>query len=103
MHEELSYNCEALSVEVDQFIPMLNNDQKNIFDTVVHAIENQTPALFFIDGPGGSGKTFCTIALLTKVRAEGYHWSCGCLFRYCCSSFEWWTYSTFKIQITHES
>ncbi|XP_021991908.1 ATP-dependent DNA helicase PIF1-like [Helianthus annuus] len=34
-------------------------------------VDNDLPGVFFIDGPGGTGKTFLYIALLTEIRSRG--------------------------------
>ncbi|XP_022004614.1 uncharacterized protein LOC110902209 [Helianthus annuus] len=49
----------------------LNSDQKNVFDEIMMHVDNDLPGVFFIDGPGGTGKTFLNIALLTEIRSRG--------------------------------
>ncbi|XP_022026932.1 uncharacterized protein LOC110927913 [Helianthus annuus] len=49
----------------------LNPDQKNVFDEIMMHVDNDLPGVFFIDGPGGTGKTFLYIALLTEIRSRG--------------------------------
>ncbi|XP_021991140.1 uncharacterized protein LOC110887887 [Helianthus annuus] len=49
----------------------LNSDQRNVFDVVMHYVTHGVPAVFFIDGPGGTGKTFLYKALLAEVRSRG--------------------------------
>ena len=49
----------------------MNNDQRNIYNTIIQAYHkeiNQT--VFFVDGPGGYGKTFLFNIILAKVRSE---------------------------------
>jgi ATP-dependent DNA helicase PIF1 len=50
----------------------MNDDQKLVFDTINAAIINPTIGnkLFFLDAPGGTGKTFVFNALLSKHRSE---------------------------------
>ncbi|KAG2215864.1 hypothetical protein INT45_004467 [Circinella minor] len=50
-----------------------NNDQQNVFDTVCNALEppNTEPKVYFVDGPGGTGKTYIFNALLDRVRRQG--------------------------------
>ncbi|VDO19632.1 unnamed protein product [Heligmosomoides polygyrus] len=57
-----------LQVDVDQYnrigegnYALLNSEQNSVVDDVLLAIEHQQGQCFFVDGPGGSGKTFvCT-------------------------------------------
>lgn len=54
-------------------IPLLNVCQKKAFDMVDDAINSndRIDKLFYIDGPGGTGKTFLYKVLLSKLRSEG--------------------------------
>ncbi|KAG5533516.1 hypothetical protein RHGRI_027634 [Rhododendron griersonianum] len=49
---------------------LLNAEQRIAYNEILDAVLNQTPKSFFIDGPGGSGKTFLYRALLGKVRSQ---------------------------------
>ncbi|UYV63493.1 hypothetical protein LAZ67_2004302 [Cordylochernes scorpioides] len=48
----------------------LTPDQKSIVDTIVDSL-NVNPRCFFIDGPGGAGKTYVYNTLIHCVRAVG--------------------------------
>jgi hypothetical protein len=47
-----------------------NNEQKMILNTIQSAITSGRGGLFFIDGPGGTGKTFVENLLLNWVRGN---------------------------------
>ncbi|XP_024980907.1 uncharacterized protein LOC112517764 [Cynara cardunculus var. scolymus] len=49
----------------------LNSDQKHAFDEIMMHVDNDCPTVFFVDGPGGTGKTFLYRALLANVRSRG--------------------------------
>ncbi|XP_058192062.1 uncharacterized protein LOC131309444 [Rhododendron vialii] len=49
---------------------LLNVEQATAFKEILTAVLNQNPKSFFIDGPGGTGKTFLYRALLAKVRSQ---------------------------------
>ncbi|KAI3709788.1 hypothetical protein L2E82_39554 [Cichorium intybus] len=49
----------------------LNIDQKNAYDEIMRHVDYNLPGVFFIDGPGGTGKTFLYKALLAEVRSRG--------------------------------
>jgi ATP-dependent DNA helicase PIF1 len=49
----------------------LNNEQQAGFDEIIHHVLNNKSQAFFIDGVGGTGKTFLYKAILARVRSEG--------------------------------
>ncbi|KAL6124326.1 hypothetical protein ACLB2K_076839 [Fragaria x ananassa] len=49
-------------------IDRLNNDQTVAFNTIMSAVNGKKSALFFVDGPGGTGKTYLYRALLANLR-----------------------------------
>ncbi|XP_027095952.1 uncharacterized protein [Coffea arabica] len=53
-------------------ITKLNLGQKVAFDTIMQALYIKGKGCFFIDGPGGTGKTFLYRALLAEVRSKGF-------------------------------
>lgn len=56
-----------------EVVPPLNDEQRVVFDTVTRAVREQTEnRLFFLDGPGGTGKTFVYNALLKSLRETGH-------------------------------
>ncbi|XP_010687521.1 uncharacterized protein LOC104901629 [Beta vulgaris subsp. vulgaris] len=46
----------------------LNSAQQKAFDVIIHHVKQRKPGAFFIDGPGGTGKTFLYNALYAEVR-----------------------------------
>ncbi|KAG2191476.1 hypothetical protein INT47_004141, partial [Mucor saturninus] len=82
-HEIGQYDADDLVVNVAVYEGdedgSLNVEQRVIYDEIVSAIydnPNTTPtpirsSFFFIDGSGGTGKTFLYNALLAKVRSNG--------------------------------
>ena len=69
--EELNYNFDDLKALLNQE-NLLNIDQKKIYNSIIQTLENEienaTQTVFFVDGPGGYGKTFLFNMLLAKVR-----------------------------------
>src|SRR5665811_356562 len=51
----------------------LNAEQKNAFDQIMNAVNDPTlrSKCFFVDGPGGSGKTYLYETLLHTIRRRG--------------------------------
>jgi ATP-dependent DNA helicase PIF1 len=48
----------------------LNAEQKSAYDEIMAAVYNNQGGLFFVDGPGGTGKTFLYRALLANYVAR---------------------------------
>ena len=69
IHEERSYNTIQLENILHNNIPLLNENQHAIYDAVMHAIEHNLSEWFFVDGPGGTGKTFLYNTILAKIRS----------------------------------
>ncbi|GJZ81677.1 helicase-like protein [Tanacetum coccineum] len=68
VHEELS-----IVVKVDDILARhsLNSDQKNAYDAIMRHVDADSSGVFFIDGPGGTGKTFLYKALLATFHSRG--------------------------------
>ena len=60
---ELSYRVNEQNHIMNHNLPLLNTDQLRIYNIVIVAVydSNVYSKVFFIDGPGGTGKTFFTI------------------------------------------
>ena len=52
-------------------VAMLNPGQQSAFDKIMQKVNTNTSAAFFIDGPGGTGKSFLYKALLATIRLKG--------------------------------
>ncbi|KAG5596940.1 hypothetical protein H5410_038172 [Solanum commersonii] len=49
----------------------LNAEQKRAYDIILERVYSKKSGAFFIDGPGGTGKTFLYRALLAAIRTKG--------------------------------
>lgn len=62
-----------MSIVVDkkdlELYETLNNEQRFAFDEIMDHVLQKKSKVFFIDGPGGTGKTYLYRALLAKVRS----------------------------------
>jgi len=68
---ETSYDMAEQSEFVEVNLPKLTNDQRVAFDAITQAINTDAGGLFFLDAPGGTGKTFIINLLLAEVRKKG--------------------------------
>ena len=69
LNEELKFGFDPDDLKI---IDTLNADQKMGFDQILEHALNGRPQVFFVDGPGGTGKTYLYKALLAKVRSIGH-------------------------------
>jgi len=51
-------------------VPLLNPQQKEVYDTLMKAIVDENGGLYFLDAPGGSDKTFLMSVVLVTVRVR---------------------------------
>lgn len=52
-------------------IEQFTDDQLQVFNVIMNAINSQQGGLFFLDAPGGCGKTFLLKTLLADLRSKG--------------------------------
>ena len=69
--EEMEYDQDHEKSEGDKKIAMMNSDQLKVTMDILKDVEEQKGGIFFIDAPGGTGKTFILRALLSKIRSFG--------------------------------
>ncbi|MGN6629793.1 MAG: AAA family ATPase, partial [Candidatus Nitrosocosmicus sp.] len=68
--EELFDSKEEKKI-ADEFKNKMNLQQKEILEELTKSFKNNEQKLFFIDGPGGTGKSFTLTALFHEARANG--------------------------------
>lgn len=67
---ELNYDYIALQTHVTETIPRLLPEQRHVLNVVLQQIHNGEGAIFFLDAPGGTGKTFLLNLLLAHIRMD---------------------------------
>ncbi|CAB3248844.1 unnamed protein product [Arctia plantaginis] len=67
---EREYDQQELDLVVQTNVPLLNTQQKEVYDTLIKAIDDGNGGLYFLDAPGGTGKTFLMSVVLATVRAR---------------------------------
>ncbi len=68
---ECDYNVEVLQAKVAMAIESLNDGQHATYDGVINAYAAHHAKVIFIDGPGGTGKTYIENLILNVVRSRG--------------------------------
>ncbi|XP_062188862.1 uncharacterized protein LOC133892156 [Phragmites australis] len=59
-----------LNVEDATLSDSLNTKQRAAYDEILSAVDSDEGGVFFVDGPGGTGKTFLYKALLATIRGQ---------------------------------
>jgi superfamily II DNA or RNA helicase len=69
--QQRNYDQEEQAQYAQDCIPCLNPEQRSAFDRIVEAVENKTGQIFFLHGPGGTGKTYVYNTLCYFLRGRG--------------------------------
>ncbi|KAJ7628199.1 PIF1-like helicase-domain-containing protein, partial [Mycena polygramma] len=69
--EQLDYNCDLERQRADERQALLNEEQRQAFDKIVDSVRQRRGNLYFLNGPGGTGKTFVYNTACHRVRGEG--------------------------------
>lgn len=68
------HGCESnpppCNLDYDSHVETVNTEQRSFINEVIDLIESNTSDAFFIDGPGGSGKTYIYKCLITYCSAK---------------------------------
>lgn len=70
LQREQEFNSNDLRLFVQSNITKLNIQQKHLYDTIMQAVSNNAGGLYFLDAPGGTGKTFVISLILATIRSE---------------------------------
>ncbi|KAF7800995.1 putative PIF1 DNA helicase/replication protein A1-like protein [Senna tora] len=69
--EELNYDRNALRTEHAHLLSSLTNEQRSIYDKIMSVVNGGIPGVFFVNGFGGSGKTYIWKTLTSAIRSKG--------------------------------
>ncbi|XP_076066073.1 uncharacterized protein LOC143039717 [Oratosquilla oratoria] len=75
LRREKAYNKTKLKESVEEKVKLLNEKQRQVYDTVLHRIENRHRYRnngVFVNAAGGTGKSFILNLLLETVRSRGH-------------------------------
>jgi hypothetical protein len=70
IREQRDYDPVQQQQLADQRIPTLNADQRAAYDAILNAVETESGQCFFLNGPGGTGKTYVYNTLCYTLRAN---------------------------------
>jgi hypothetical protein len=71
INEELNYDMDKLKDEHQAILNNLNQDQKKAYDAIMESVDKRLGKQIFVEGYGGTGKTYLWKAITTKLRSEG--------------------------------
>ncbi|XP_056857211.1 LOW QUALITY PROTEIN: uncharacterized protein LOC130506557 [Raphanus sativus] len=69
--DERSYDQGTLKETLDRDIPKMTDEQKEIYDKILAAVDQGNGGMFFVYGFGGTGKTFIWKLLSAAIRSRG--------------------------------
>lgn len=67
---ELQYDTQELKQYVKEHKKKLNDEQLIVYESIMQHINNKKGGIFFLDAPGGTGKTFMLKLILAEVRSR---------------------------------
>ncbi|CAH9098341.1 unnamed protein product, partial [Cuscuta epithymum] len=70
IYAESDYDTSKLREEFQTLYASLTDEQKDIFDTIMEAANNQKGGVYFLYGCGGTGKIFMWRTLASALRSQ---------------------------------
>ncbi|UYV74016.1 hypothetical protein LAZ67_11001852, partial [Cordylochernes scorpioides] len=70
IQRETHFDVNELQAFVRINLPKLVLKQRTAYDTIINAISNKSCGLYFLDAPGGTGKTFLISIILATIRSQ---------------------------------
>ena len=70
LHREKLYDLNTLKELIQTNLPLLNEQQRYVFDTLMKVTNDETGGIYFLDAPGGTGKTFLISLILATIRSQ---------------------------------
>ena len=70
LQREKLFDLDALRESVRIYVPLLNQQQKYVFGTLMKVVNDRTGGFYFLDAPGGTGKVFLISLVLATIRLQ---------------------------------
>ncbi|XP_063941193.1 uncharacterized protein LOC135149410 [Daucus carota subsp. sativus] len=68
--EETNYNTIEMEAEYKTLEATMNDEQLNVYNSILDSVGKNKGGLFFVHGSGGCGKTFLWRTLISKLRSQ---------------------------------
>jgi len=69
--EQLNYDHAALQADLEARLQQVNAEQRTAYNCIVESVTDNLGKLFFVNGPGGTGKTFLYNTICARLRSLG--------------------------------
>ncbi|KAF8059640.1 hypothetical protein N665_1227s0016 [Sinapis alba] len=69
-NQELDYNVAEETMKHDRQFNQLNVNQRAVYEAVINSVETGEGKLFFVNGAGGTGKTFLYQTIISRLRSR---------------------------------
>ncbi|XP_076954787.1 ATP-dependent DNA helicase pfh1-like [Bidens hawaiensis] len=70
MNEELAYDTEVMTGEFERLFISLTDEQRDVYNQIIEAVDQKRGGIFFVYGYGGTGKTFLWKTLSASIRSK---------------------------------
>lgn len=70
MNRKLQYNTVEMAAIVTRNVPLMNDEQRTIYDRIMLAVSAGQGGFCFLDAPSGTGKTFLISLILAEIRSN---------------------------------
>uniref|UniRef100_A0A8D8T3L0 ATP-dependent DNA helicase n=1 Tax=Cacopsylla melanoneura TaxID=428564 RepID=A0A8D8T3L0_9HEMI len=67
---ETQYDHNAMRETIEKDLPLLNQQQKYAYDKLMKVVNDGSGGIYFLDAPGGTGKTFLITLILATIRSQ---------------------------------
>ena len=68
----MNFDHGQLSLYIDQNEPLLVDDQRRAYLSILNKVQSRSGSIVFLDARGGTGKTFVINLLLAKLRQNNH-------------------------------
>ena len=69
--EQLNYDCNVQHAFWESHHQLLNDEQRNTHERILHSVENGIGGMFMIHGHGGTRKTFLYKVICSRLHSKG--------------------------------
>ncbi|XP_058756263.1 uncharacterized protein LOC131629499 [Vicia villosa] len=70
IYDERNYDTTSMNSEFENLFAALTDEQRGIYEKIMQVVESQNPAVFFLHGYGGTGKTYMWRILAAALRSK---------------------------------
>ncbi|MCH83073.1 ATP-dependent DNA helicase PIF1 [Trifolium medium] len=71
LENEFKYDYDEMKILQDEHVGNLNSEQLFAYEAIYKVVDNGLGSMFFVDGYGGTGKTFLWKTISYKLRSKG--------------------------------